>query len=165
MVQPHPLIHSCRPVVWMCLHVSTNPHTFKHISEWRKHSHSSCSIGKNVVVLVICFMISLISPWTSFSVFSFFFPPVSVLPTNVLGLPPAAAASSVWISNCQRSSVSSVSIDFIASTRRFIEAVRSHSDRQYWSSCTGLQGWLTSGRAYLVLELGWWQCILSDYHR
>jgi hypothetical protein len=48
----------------------------------------------------------------------------------VLGLPPAAAASSVWISNCQRSSVSFVSIDLIARTRRFIEAVRSHSDHQ-----------------------------------
>jgi hypothetical protein len=72
-------------------------------------------------------MISLISSCTSFSVFSFFFPPLDVLPVNVLGLPPAAAASSVWISNCQRSSVSSVSTDFIARTRRVIEDVRSHS--------------------------------------
>ena len=113
---------------------NVNVPVYQHVSMTPRHErfdlHSSCKIGRKVVVLVICFIISLISPWTSFSVFSFFFPPVSVLPTNVLRLPPAAAASSVWISNCQRSRVSFVSIDLIARTSRFIEAVRSHSDYQ-----------------------------------
>ena len=36
-------------------------------------SHSSSKMGRNVTLDVICFMISLISPCTSFSVFSFFF--------------------------------------------------------------------------------------------
>lgn len=42
------------------------------------HSHSSSSIGKNVTLDVICFIISRISPCTSFSVFSFFFFPPAV---------------------------------------------------------------------------------------
>jgi len=77
-------------------------------------------------------MISLISPWTSFSVFSFRFAPFPV-PTLALPCPRPPFAfgsvfgSSVWISNCHRSSVSSFSTDLIASTRRVMEAESSHS--------------------------------------
>jgi hypothetical protein len=103
-------------------------------------------MGRNVTLEVICFIISLISPCTSFSVFSFFFPPLAPAPpaappaagadaepdpdAEAEDDEPAAAASSVWTSNCQRSSVSSVSMDLMASTRRVMEEVRSHSESE-----------------------------------
>ena len=96
----------------------------------RINSHSSSRIGRNVTLDVICFIISLISPWTSFSVFWCFF----------AGLPPGSGVfaagfegSSVCMSNCHRSSVSSVSTDLIARTRRLIDDDSSHTACQLCS--------------------------------
>lgn len=87
--------------------------------------HSSSNVGKNVTLAVICFMISLISPWTSFSVFSFGFPPgfrpLIVLPCGtMLDETATESSSSRMMSNCQRSSVSSVSFEVMARTRRLM---------------------------------------------
>lgn len=86
------------------------------------YSHCSSRMGKNVTELVICFIISLISPCTSFSVLGLPF-----LAVGALGAPGVGAVSSVWISNCQRSKVSSVSADLMARTRRVRLEERSHS--------------------------------------
>jgi len=107
----------------------------------RINSHSSSRIGRNVTLDVICFIISLISPWTSFSVFWCFF----------AGLPPGSGVfadgfegSSVCMSNCHRSRVSSVSTDLIARTRRLIDDDSSHSACQL---CSRVQSYRACLRA------------------
>jgi hypothetical protein len=102
-------------------------HPARHRSSNSDDSQSSSRIGRNVTLDVICFIISLISPWTSFSVFWCFFDDLAPPGNGVFWFGFGLEGSSAWISNCHRSSVSSVSTDFIARTRRLMDDDNSHS--------------------------------------